>query len=384
MPSQDTIVSNRLPIVFHLKFTVIGAVAKALLLTLALLSETTASDSRPIALQPLIEPRYDSLILRALDQMSRGAYASADSLLLSLPDIPARAYFHGLALATRCNDLGDTAALTAASREWERIEAAGEISGSPFANDPHLGLYRGLSELQLSYVASVRGGRIRAARLGRKAVKTLEPFAAYAEAEAALALYDYYKAQLLQGVSWIPFVNPDRAGPLRRLEAAIPRSHYLADILETSLLWIYYDAGRYDDGLAPIRRYLARYPGNRPARQMLADFLFRRRAPSGDLDSALIIHSALAREYQALEPAYPPPAYLPVGYLCSVGNLAKIYAALPPSKTAPNSSPKAHSDALRRQLAIWYSPRYSGIISWLPASLTREVELLEKENLRQK
>lgn len=377
MRSQCTIVSNPGPRVFHLQFKVIRLVAKALFWSLAILSETPASDPVSTVTTALSEPKYDSLILRALDQMDRAAYASADSLLWKLPDIPARAYFRGLVLASRCDDLGDTAALTSATSEWERIEGAADIKDSPFVRDPQYGLYRGLSELQLSYVASVRGGRIASARLGRKAVKTLQPFARYAEAEAALALYDYYKAQLLQGVSWLPFVNPDRVGPLRRLEAAIPRSRYLKDILETSLLWIYYDAARYDAGLPAIREFLARYPGHRRSRQMLADFLFRRRnSQAADLDSALTIHANLALEYRAMAAVYPPPAYLPIGYLCSVGNLAKIYALLPPPKTPPG--------ALERQLTIWSSPRYSGMISWLPASLVREVESLKKENQRRK
>jgi hypothetical protein len=204
-------------------------------------------------------------------------------------------------------------------------------------------------------------------------VQHLAPLAQFAEAEAALALYDYYKAQLLKGVAWLPFVKADRQGTLNRLEAAIPRSPYLGEILETSLLWIYYDAGRYGDGLPAIRNFLARHPGNRPYRQMLADFLFRRGdTASADLDSALALHVRLAAEYQALKAVYPPPAYLPLGYLCSVGNLAKIYASRPSSQK--------RSDLLEQQFAIWYSPEYSGIMKWLPASLEREVSTLRKEN----
>lgn len=312
--------------------------------------------------------------MRALDTLYRGAYASADSLLRGLPDIPARGFFLGLAAATRCNDLGDTAALTAAEAEWERIERAGDESGSALAKSPNYGIYRGLAELQLSYVASMRGGgRIKAARLGRRAAKHLESYAGIAEAEAALALYDYYKAELLKGIDWFPFVKADREGPLRRLEAAVPRSRYLHATLSASLLWIYYDSGRYAAGKPAIRAFLERYPGNRIWRQMLADFEFRgSRSGAGDLDSALALHLALASEYQALASAPPPPARLPLGYLCSVGNLAKIYAA------------QGKRELLQRQLGIWYSPRYAGLGDWLPASLVREVDALRKENLRQR
>lgn len=372
MSFQDTIVSNPAPSVFHLKSTVIPAWAKALFLAFAMLSETGASIRVPVSLlsnpkATLMESGYDSLILASLDLMQSGNYASAESVTTGLPDIPARGYFRGLILAAKCADLGDTAALTAAAADWERLDAAGEGPPNPLSKYPQYILYRGLAQLQLSYVASQRGGRITAARLGRKAAKTLEPLVGYAEAEAALALFDYYKAQLLKGVAWLPFVTADRIGPLKRLEAAIPRSRYLKDILETSLLWIHYDASQYDAGLPAIRSFLTRYPNNRPARAMLADFLFRK-GGEADMDSALAIHLQLAAEYQSINASARPGTLLPIGYLCSVGNLAKIYA-----------SRKQWSD-LQRKLAIWQSPEYKGIMDWMPKSLVQEVGALKKEN----
>lgn len=374
MPSQDTLVSPRRRGNFHRKGRIAGA--WAVLLSSALcLGEIRAAEpgaatpSRSVPV-PLSEPAYDSLIMASMDLLQRGAYASADSALRGLPEIPARSYFRGLVWAGRCYDLGDTAALTSAETEWERLDRAGDERDSPLSGKPNYGLYRGLAELQLSYVAGMRGARLKAARLGRRAAKRLEAYPEIAEAAAALALYDYYKAELLRGIDWIPFVRADRAGPLRKLEAAVPRSRYLQATLLASLLWIYYDTGRYGDGMPRIRGFLARYPGNRLWRQMLADFQFRGAASgSGSLDSALALHLALASEYQALSTAYPPPGYLPIGYLCSIGNLAKIHAA------------RKDPEALRKQLGIWDSSRYSGVRPWLPGSLVREVEALRKENM---
>jgi hypothetical protein len=350
-----------------------GLLAAALWVGEIRAAEPIAPASPGRAPLPLAEPAHDSLIMESLDMLHRGAYASADSLLRSLPDIPARGYFRGLAWAGRCNDLGDTAALTAAEAEWERLARAGDERGSPLAKAPHYGLYRGLAELQLSYVAGLRGGRIKAARLGRRAAKRLEAYPDIAEAASALALYDYYKAELLQGIDWLPFVRADRSGPLRRLEAAAPGSRYLHATLLASLLWIYYDTGRYRDGIPRIREFLARYPGNRVWRQMLADFHFRG-APSGagSLDSALSLHLALAAEYEDLTVTRSRPGCLPLGYLCSVGNLAKIYAA------------RKQYEFLRKQLEIWDSSRYASVRPWLPASLVREVETLRKEKLPSK
>ncbi len=297
-----------------------------------------------------------------MDHLYRGEFSAADSLLATLPDVPARAYFRGLVGINRFNDLGDTAALTAAENGWERLDQAEDTSSSSVRKDPHYPLYRGLAELQMSYVANLTGGRIRAALLGRKAVKLLAPQSGFAEAKAALALYEYYKAELIKGVDWLPFVKSDREKPLSQLEAAIPQSRYLQEILRTSLLWIYYDQGRYEDGIKPIEGFLARYPRSRPYRAMLADFRYRR----GDLDSAQRIHEALTGEYLGLQRLYPRPAYLPLGYLSSVGNLAKIAAS------------RKQKDRLNAQLAIWHSPAYSGMMKWLPASLRREVGSLKK------
>jgi hypothetical protein len=372
MPSQDTLVSHGRRRNFYLIGKAIGAWS-ALFSAVFCLGEISAAVPMTPAEQerapvPLTEPAHDSLIMVSLDLLQRGAYASADSLLRRLPDIPARSYFRGLVLAARCNDLGDTSALAAAEAEWERLDRAGDEKASPLAKDPHYGIYRGLAELQLSYVAGLHGARLQAARLGRRAAKRLEAYPDIAEAASALALYDYYKAELLQGIDWIPFVRADRAGPLRRLEAAVPRSRYLHATLLASLLWIYYDTGRYREGMLPIRGFLARYPGNRVWRQMLADFQFRGApAGTGSLDSALALHLALAAEYQTLSATCPPPACLPLGYLCSIGNLAKIYAA------------RKQPELLQRELDIWASPRYAMAKPWLPASLVKEVAALRKE-----
>jgi hypothetical protein len=163
-------------------------------------------------------------------------------------------------------------------------------------------------------------------------------------------------------VDWVPFVKADRDGPLGKLESAIPRSRYLQDILQTTLLWLYYDRGKYDLGLARINAFLVRYPQNRLYRQIKADFLFRK----GDIPLARSIHEALRQEYLGLNRTYPSPAYLPIGYLSSVGNLAKIYAS------------QKQPELLGSQLAIWRKPESEKVMDWIPASLKREVKSLKK------
>src|SRR6185369_4462768 len=114
----------------------------------------------------LTEPRYDSTLMASLRTMYHGDYAAADSLLLAgVPArAPAQAYFRGLILCNRFSDLGDTAALARAASLWESLVAADTVK-----SDSQAALYVGLAELQLSYLASLRGHTLRAATLGRKA-----------------------------------------------------------------------------------------------------------------------------------------------------------------------------------------------------------------------
>ena len=305
----------------------------------------------------LYEPAYDSLILRALDLLYRMDYSAADSAFNTLPDIPARSYFRGLVLVNRFNDLGDTAALFRAKALWEKFDQ----STSATANN-NQALYRGLTELQLSYVAGVTGRQIRAARLGRQAIGKVRPFAGKAEADAAMALYDYYKASLLKGVDWVPFVTADEEAPLAKLEKAIPESRYLREILQTTLLWLYYDREKFATGLGLIEAFLKRYPENRLYRQIQADFYFRK----GDVALARSLHEELRREYTELGKAYPSPPYLPIGYLSSVGNLAKIYAS------------QKQPELMEGQLKVWQAPEFRSLMDWLPSSLKREVKSLHK------
>ncbi len=326
-------------------------------------SPVRGAHANPLTMAPgsedcLYEPAYDSLILRALDQLYQMEYTAADSLLSTLPEIPARSYFRGVVLANRFNDLGDTASLFKAEQLWDSISQT-----SHSAPDSHTSsdFYLGLANMQLSYVASVTQQTLQATRLGRKAVNTLKPLANKAEAGAYLALYDYYKATVIKKVDWLPFVHSDQNGPVLRLQNAAQRSRYLKVFLQTTLLWLFYDTGRLDSGLNLIDAFLTHYPKNRLYRQIKADFLFRK----GDLASARVLQEALQREYAAIRTSQAALACVPTGYLSSVGNLAKIYAKQNEQKL------------LASQMALWHSDTFHSTLYWLPSSLKKEVAAIQ-------
>ena len=325
-----------------------------------------------------MEPAGDSAVLLALGLMYRMEYDRADSSFMSaLPaGSPGRTYFRGLNQFNRFNDRGDASSLSRAESLWSEVGAmefrnssSRSRIGSADFDSVNIALYRGLSTLQISYVANLTGHDLRAAHLGRKAAGQLRSLSDKAEAAAALALYDYYKAALLKGVDWIPFVKADAAGPLKRLEESLPKSRYLKEVLQTSLLWLYYDAGRYEEGLKMVDAFLVRFPTNRMYRQIQADFLYRRGVRKGntaDLLAARDLHEVLKQEYTAVMTACPLPSCIPIGYLSSVGNLAKIYGKL------------GSSDLRQKQVDIWSSSQFKGYLIWLPGSLRREVDSQRK------
>ncbi len=316
--------------------------AIALLILFALRLESPAADG-------LREPRYDSILLAAMDKVYRMQYAEAESLLVRIPEnVSARPYFAGLVCLNRFSDLGDTAALRRAEKFWERL-----------SSDKTPPLYRGLADLQRAYAASLRGSRLRAARLAWSARGRLQSVSSYAEARAALAVFDYYRAQFLERFRFLPFVNPRSDLPLRRLDSAANDSRYLRDVLRGSVFWIRYDRNEIDSALIIADGFLARYPKNRLARQMRGDALYR----GARLAEARAVYDELFREYAALRDSLPPSC-IPLGYYCGAGKLACIYAGLGMRVQAAEYS------------ARWRKADSLGFSPWLPASLRRELDRL--------
>ncbi len=309
------------------------------------------------------EPEHDLTIRKTLDLLQRQEYDSAAALLArEVPDShPASAYFGGLCAFARFNDLGDTSGLNGSQRLWETLYPGGTPKRSQ-EGDTKIILYRGLSALQLAYVARVKGHKIQSARLGLAAADILGTLPQYLEARLALALFDYYKAPLLNNFAWLPFVkNRDQDLLLGFLERHYPQSPYLESILRNSLIWLYFDAKNYPRGLTHIDSMLHRYPKNRSLLQMRADFLYRQ----GDFEGARDIYEKSKREYAEISSLEKTNGYVPIGYLSAVGNLARIYRNL-------DDKPRAS-----RHLELWKSEAAQPFRPFLPESLKKDLQRLE-------
>ena len=305
-------------------------------------------------------PRFDSVVTAAMNQCFQMEYAKAESLLARIPDDnPMRPYFTGLICLNRFQDLGDTASLRRGEQLWEELSPR-DPSSKCFKEDSlQLHAYQGLAEMQLSYLAALRGSRMRSASLALSAHGKLRSVSGVAEADAGLALFEYYRERVLQKIDFLPFVNPDPDAALHRLETAAKASLHLHDILRVSVFWIRLDRGEMDSALKISDEFLGRYPRNRLARQMRGSALFH----AGRFSEARNIYEQVSGEYAVVRDSLP--FNIPLGYFKAVGNLARIYAQL-----------GMQAEAAAR-LSEWKKALDSGISPWLPASLKRDLKRLE-------
>jgi len=300
-----------------------------------------------------------------MDHVFRMEYSAAENSLLALPnDAPARPYFMGVVCLNRFQDWGDTASLRRAQEFWERLSTEKRPAEKFQGDSVQLHVYRGLALMQLSYIAALRGSELRSGSLALKGQSELSSTSIWekggiAEADAGLALFDYYRKQVLAS---LPFVHPNTQVPLHNLEIAAGDSRYLGDVFHFSAFWMFVDHEEIDSALKISNDFLQRYPHNRMARQMQGSALYH----AGKLSEARGIYEELLREYGGLRDSLPPD-YLPVGYYCAWGNLARIYSKLD----------------LKPQEAIclveWRKALDYGLSPWLPSSLKRELARLSKQ-----
>ncbi len=303
----------------------------------------------------------DSLLNRGLEWAQQGDYESAlqtlnSPALLSWRGTP---YFRGLVLLQKTEDLGDTAAFFEASQLWSQLwkgSAKTDSNSEKSWASANLPLIRTLAGLQWAGALQKRGQTWKSTRISLQAQKALKAQRNCPEAEAGLALFDYYSAVLL---AKIPFVSDDRQAAAHRLDSASRLCFRLGSVLRTAWLWTEFDQGRYQAGLDHLQESLTRYPNHRLNRQMLGDFQFRKG----------LVKEALA-SYRIAFSAYRPPQprvswkLLPIGYLSCAGNLARIHAAL------------GAKDSALVYLDIWEAKPYASLQEWLPPSLVSALKPL--------
>lgn len=97
-----------------------------------------------------------------------------------------------------------------------------------------------------------------------KWVKKKEPD--FADTNLGLGAYDYYRSQMTQNVSWLPFFADRRKQGLAAMERALVDAQYVRSIVQMVLVYTYIDEKRYDDAITLGEDLAAKYPKNTLAR----------------------------------------------------------------------------------------------------------------------
>jgi tetratricopeptide (TPR) repeat protein len=318
-------------------------------------------------------PTRDQTLEHALEATRAQRYVESDSLfaLPSLAHWPLAHYFSGIAQLQRAEDLGDTAAFHRAHQlwgeMWVRLEKASSHEGD---------LLRGLVGLQWAATDQHYGRTWHGLGISLKAKSLLQKLPGCPEAQAALALLDYYREQLLP--SWSPG-GGDPAKAALRLREAAQRCRRMQPLFMTAWIWTQFDLARWPAGLETVDRYLQSYPDHRLYRQMRGDFLFRSGRHAEALDAyrkALNLYPTPATQVAQITGVTQPESasvrpmpttIAPIGYLSCIGNLARIHAAL------------GQKDSARHYLELWEAPRFKPFDPWLPASLKKALKPLRAQ-----
>ncbi len=280
---------------------------------------------------------------------------------------PLARYFRGLLELQATEDQGDTTAFYRSDSLWPRLMGDLESQWKEGKSSSGLAtrqeqaetrsqirvdsLIWGLSAMQWAGTQQKLGHSWRSVKLGVKARKHLQAMQDCPEAQAALALLNYYRDQILP--RWFPMTTSPEASA-QALGKALRKCRRLQPLLLNAWIWTQFDHAHWDAGLTAIDGYLQMHPNHRLFLQMRGDFLYRQ----GNLEMA-------SAAYQKVFSLYPTPnsepklweGLLPVGYLACVGNLARIEAGL-------NHQAKALA-----YLDIWEAKTFVSARPWLPASL---------------
>ncbi len=311
----------------------------------------------------------DTAIQEGLDAISLQQYSKAEGLFTKLvekqlnPNIAL--FFLSMVRLAQFDDLGDTSALHQTEESLDsllKMISIHELIGlGGFQDSAAAQSFLGLVYLQHSYTLVALHHSLSAALAARKGNTLLSQNPGILEAKAYDLLFQYYKSQLLKGVSWLPFVAKTDPSQLAYLESVFRRSPYFSEALRLSLIWLYFDAGRYRDGLRLSEETLQKYPKNRVYSQIKADMLSK----LGLNDSAAQLYLISLKDYQNLREQQLKPGNLPIRECSAIGNLVRINAAL------------GYPIKAKQYKTMFFKSCSAELKPWMPNSLLQDLKRYE-------
>ncbi len=241
--------------------------------------------------------------------------------------------WENMILISRFDDLGDTLDMIRADQNLSECKARG--------------LWETLRDFEKGFAQSALGNSIKGA-LGTRSAAKIFGESNDPDAQAFFAVYAYY---VDQSFSWVPFFSDNREEYIRVLRERSLRSELFAPLFATSLVWIYYDRGEFQNALALADQFLSRYPEHPVFLQIRADMLY-----------ALKNYEAAAAIYEKSAADYLKRSGYSIRYWCAVMNLILIYGDMGNTEKREAWQKKLNHESFR------------SLKRWLPASLLQSLK----------
>lgn len=286
----------------------------------------------------------------AMTASTLGRHQEAESLARtwSRARTPEGLVLQAVVSLSRFADLHDLPALERSRTSLDRARALLEGAASP-----HERFLLALTYSQDAFLAGLEGRNLSSALAGRKAANLCQDLLSEGfdspDLRGIVGGYLFWKAQALGPMRFAMGGDTRDKGLLwTQSAAAVPGP--FQEAYRTSLMWIHFERGEFDKGLALARAGLTACPGNRLYKQAEGDMLYR----SGLFPPALESYRLSWTQYAGLEA-------IPANRMAAAGNLAKIHLSM------------GRADSARAWLDTLDAPRYLKTRRWLPPSLVHDL-----------
>jgi tetratricopeptide (TPR) repeat protein len=278
------------------------------------------------AAQELSDPRYDREMARGIDLILRQEYDSASGLFASMvqkdKDYPAGYFMRMTLIAARFYDKNDTSSMNDFYQSIDRI-----LTLSKDRQEPIYDFYQGTALAFLSVFQAKDGRWMAGAIHGKMAAdifkRMIKNGVVSGDVLGMLGSYHYWVSAVMKNFIWLPFIQDRREQGISEMTLALKTSKYLRFGLLNSLLWVYYDNGRFREALALCEQALKNYPDHRIFSLIRMHILYKLK----DYEAALTGAQVLLKAYDKYEE-------VPVNYNSIKIKMALIYYSMGKKKAA--------------------------------------------------
>ncbi len=268
----------------------------------------------------LSDPLYNDEIIVGMDAILSQQFGKAKKvaakMVMENPRSPAGHFLLATCLSAEYYDTSDTSIVREMHLVANKVLSLTEGDKSPVSL-----LYRGAVYAYSSVVLAKEDRWFVGARQGKKSADIFKSMVkarvVSSDAHGMLGAYYYWTSAFIHKFAWLPFIQDKRDEGIKLIEKSIDHSKYMKFALINSLLWIYYDHGKYNKALKLCEKVLTDYPGHRIFLQAKMHILYKK----GDYNASRDIAIKLIKEWKDKE-------VIPVNMLNVKIKLAIIYYSM--------------------------------------------------------